>query len=226
MFGARLAALRRAIRRIREAPAAASVLLTFSLALVLEGLMGLIWGNTSHAVRPRVLQPELHRRRRCSCPKAQVYGCLVAIGVLLALYLVLDRARGPGGRSARARSTRRARARRRERRGGGDDDVRDRRRDAPAPAARSSACSIRSCPARTTSGSRACSGSSSSAAWAACPARSSARCCSASAESLTVHLHLAAVGDRGALRRDLRRAARCARRACSGARLREDVAAA
>ena len=40
------------IRRIREAPAAASVLLTFSLALVLEGLMGLIWGNTSHAVRP------------------------------------------------------------------------------------------------------------------------------------------------------------------------------
>src|SRR4051794_7341083 len=41
-----------AVRRIREAPAAASVLLTFSLALVLEGLMGVIWGNTSHAIRP------------------------------------------------------------------------------------------------------------------------------------------------------------------------------
>ena len=41
-----------AVRRIRGAPPSSSVLLTFALALVLEGLMGLIWGNTSHSVRP------------------------------------------------------------------------------------------------------------------------------------------------------------------------------
>ena len=28
------------------------MLLTFALALVIEGAMGLIWGNTSHSVRP------------------------------------------------------------------------------------------------------------------------------------------------------------------------------
>ena len=41
-----------AMRRIRGAHISSSVLLTFALALVLEGLMGLIWGNTSHSVRP------------------------------------------------------------------------------------------------------------------------------------------------------------------------------
>ena len=40
------------IRPIRRAPPAASVLLTFGLALFLEGIMGVIWGNTSHSVRP------------------------------------------------------------------------------------------------------------------------------------------------------------------------------
>src|SRR4051794_7865132 len=40
------------VRRIRIAPVAISVLLTFGLALVIEGLMGSIWGNTSHSVRP------------------------------------------------------------------------------------------------------------------------------------------------------------------------------
>jgi branched-chain amino acid transport system permease protein len=78
------------IRRIREAPAAASVLLTFSLALVLEGVMGIVWGNTSHAIRP----PYFNQSFTIGdffFPKAQVYGCLVAIGVLVALYVFLTR---------------------------------------------------------------------------------------------------------------------------------------
>src|SRR3954451_1336593 len=41
-----------AVRRIRGAHMSSSVLLTFAIALVIEGLMGLIWGNTSHSVRP------------------------------------------------------------------------------------------------------------------------------------------------------------------------------
>ena len=39
-----------AVRRIRGAHMSSSVLLTFAIALVLEGLMGVIWGNTSHSV--------------------------------------------------------------------------------------------------------------------------------------------------------------------------------
>ena len=60
----RLAALQRDDPADPHAPApAASVLLTFSLALVLEGVMGLVWGNTSHAIRPAVLQRVLRHRR-------------------------------------------------------------------------------------------------------------------------------------------------------------------
>src|SRR4029078_1924831 len=79
------------IRRIREGPAAASVLLTFSLALVLEGLMGLICGNTSHAVGPAYFNQSF-TVGDLFLPKAQVYGCLVAIAVLIALWLFLARA--------------------------------------------------------------------------------------------------------------------------------------
>jgi branched-chain amino acid transport system permease protein len=78
------------IRRIREAPAAASVLLTFSLALVLEGVMGVAWGNTSHAIRPPYFNQSF-TVGELFLPKAQVYGCLVAIGVLVALWLFLTR---------------------------------------------------------------------------------------------------------------------------------------
>ena len=78
------------IRRIRDAPAAASVLLTFSLALVIEGVMGLVWGNTSHAIRPAYFNQSF-TAGDLFLPKAQVYGCLVAVGVLVALWLFLTR---------------------------------------------------------------------------------------------------------------------------------------
>ena len=42
---------RYAVRRIRTAGPAPSVLLTFSIALLLEGIMGFVWGNILHAVR-------------------------------------------------------------------------------------------------------------------------------------------------------------------------------
>jgi branched-chain amino acid transport system permease protein len=78
------------IRPIRRAPPAASVLLTFGLALFLEGIMGVIWGNTSHSVRP-AYSTESFRIGELFLPKAQVYGGLVAIVVLASLYLVLTR---------------------------------------------------------------------------------------------------------------------------------------
>jgi branched-chain amino acid transport system permease protein len=79
-----------AISRIREAPAASSVLLTFSLALVLEGVMGLAWGNTSHAISPPYFNQSFHLGA-FFVPKAQVYGGLVAVGVLGGLWAFLTR---------------------------------------------------------------------------------------------------------------------------------------
>ena len=78
------------IRPIRTAPPAASVLLTFGLALFLEGIMGVIWGNTSHSVRPAYFDQSFELGD-IFLPKAQVYGGLVAIVVLASLYLVLTR---------------------------------------------------------------------------------------------------------------------------------------
>ena len=78
------------VRRIRNAPPSASVLLTFGLALVLEGIMGLAWGNTSTSVRPGYFD-ESFNVGALFLPKAQVFGCLVAIGVLTSLYAFLTR---------------------------------------------------------------------------------------------------------------------------------------
>jgi branched-chain amino acid transport system permease protein len=76
------------VGRIRRAPPAATVLLTFGLALVLEGLMGEIWGNTSHSVRP-AYGDQSFSIGELFLPKAQVYGGLVAIVVLCGLYAIL-----------------------------------------------------------------------------------------------------------------------------------------
>jgi len=77
------------VGRIRSAPVGASVLLTFGLALVLEGVMGLIWGNTSHSVRPAYFN-ESFEIGQVFLPKAQVYGGALAVVVLGGLYLILN----------------------------------------------------------------------------------------------------------------------------------------
>jgi branched-chain amino acid transport system permease protein len=76
------------LRRIRTGPAAATVLLTFGLALVVEGLMGIIWGNTAHAVTPPYSNQSFHIGS-LFLPKAQVYGGIIAIAVLAVLWIVL-----------------------------------------------------------------------------------------------------------------------------------------
>src|SRR5919106_342765 len=78
------------IRPIRRAPPSASVLLTFALALVIEGVLGLVWGNTSHTVRAPYFD-ESFGVGEIFLPKAQVYACIVAVGVLVALYAFLTR---------------------------------------------------------------------------------------------------------------------------------------
>ena len=75
---------------IRTAPMASTVLLTFGLALVLEALMGTIWGNNSTAIRPSYAD-ESFTVGSIFLPKAQVYGGVVAVLVLAVLWVILTR---------------------------------------------------------------------------------------------------------------------------------------
>ena len=78
------------IRPIRKAPPSSSVLLTFALALVFEGILGLVWGNTSHTVRTSYFDQSFSLGE-IFLPKTAVFGCLVAVAVLIGLYTFLNR---------------------------------------------------------------------------------------------------------------------------------------
>jgi branched-chain amino acid transport system permease protein len=75
---------------IRTAPMASSVLLTFGLALIVEAVMGKIWGNNSTAIRPGYAD-ESFQVAGLFLPKAQVYGGVVAVLVLVTLGLILSK---------------------------------------------------------------------------------------------------------------------------------------
>ena len=75
---------------VRTAPMASTVLLTFGLALVLEGAMGEIWGNNSTAVRPSYAD-ESFTLGGLFLPKAQVFGGVIAVVVLALLWVLLTK---------------------------------------------------------------------------------------------------------------------------------------
>jgi len=89
------------VRPLHGAPLSSTVLLTFGLALVLEAVMGLVWGNQSRSARPSYFDQSFDVAG-IVLPKAQVYACAVAILVLTLLYLFL--ARTWTGRAIRAAS--------------------------------------------------------------------------------------------------------------------------
>lgn len=76
---------RTTIQWISGRPASTSVLLTFALALVIEGAIGLIWGNNYHSATPGYFD-ESYRVGGLYFPKAQVFACAIAAGVLAILY--------------------------------------------------------------------------------------------------------------------------------------------
>jgi branched-chain amino acid transport system permease protein len=76
------------IQWISGKPASMSVLLTFALALVIEGVMGRVWSTTYHAATPSYFAQSF-RLGDFYFPKAQVFGCAIAVGVLGILYLLL-----------------------------------------------------------------------------------------------------------------------------------------
>jgi branched-chain amino acid transport system permease protein len=76
------------IRWIQGKPASTSVILTFGLALIIEGVMGWVWTATLHRSTPDYFNQsftigDIYLR------KAQVYGCAIAIGVLAVLYVII-----------------------------------------------------------------------------------------------------------------------------------------
>lgn len=75
---------------IRDAPVSMTVILTFALAILLEGLMGFIWGNTSHSVTPSYFTQSFVVSG-ITLPKPQVFGGLMAVAVLVCLYLLITR---------------------------------------------------------------------------------------------------------------------------------------
>jgi branched-chain amino acid transport system permease protein len=89
------------IRHVRGAHISMTVLATFGIALVLEGLMGFIWGNTSTAVRVSYTEASLSIGT-LYIPQATVIAAVIAVVVIGALYLLLNHTWA--GRAIRAAS--------------------------------------------------------------------------------------------------------------------------
>jgi branched-chain amino acid transport system permease protein len=90
-----------AIRRVRSAGASMSVILTFAIALIIEGALGRIWKGVFRAVTPSYFN-EAIKIGDIRLPTANVYACAVAIALLVLLWLLL--ARTWLGRAIRASS--------------------------------------------------------------------------------------------------------------------------
>jgi branched-chain amino acid transport system permease protein len=101
MFAVGWATYRLFVARIRTAPVSMTVLLTFALAITLEGAMGMTWKNVFRSVTPGYFNQSFHLGA-FFFPKAQVFGCLAAVAVLAGLWALLTRTWA--GRAIRAAS--------------------------------------------------------------------------------------------------------------------------
>lgn len=90
MFGFGWVLYRTVIVRIRGWSPSMSVLLTFGLALTIEGVLNITAGNKFKSAAPGYFEQSF-RIGSLSFPKPQVYGFLAAVLVLAALYVVLTR---------------------------------------------------------------------------------------------------------------------------------------
>jgi branched-chain amino acid transport system permease protein len=78
------------IRRIRGAPASMSVLLTFAIALIIEGSVGLIWKGVYRSVTPSYFNSSV-KVWSIYLPTTRLYACGTAVVVLGTLWLLLTR---------------------------------------------------------------------------------------------------------------------------------------
>jgi branched-chain amino acid transport system permease protein len=90
MFGVGWLAYRGVVSRISTESVSMSVLLTFGIALTIEGLLNVVAGNKFRSATPSYFD-ESFRVGGLILPKAQVYGVTLAVVTLVALYVVLTR---------------------------------------------------------------------------------------------------------------------------------------
>ena len=90
-----------AVRRVRGVGASTTVLLTFAVALIIEGALGRIWKGVFRAVTPSYFN-EAITIGDIRLPTAKVYACAVAVALLVLLWLLL--AKTWVGRAIRASS--------------------------------------------------------------------------------------------------------------------------
>jgi branched-chain amino acid transport system permease protein len=101
MFVLGLVVYKLLLERLRNSPPSMTVLLTFGLALVIEGVMGLVTRNIFRSVTPSYFNASFDLGP-FFLPKAQVYGAIAAMAVMGLLYLGLTRTWA--GRAIRASS--------------------------------------------------------------------------------------------------------------------------
>jgi branched-chain amino acid transport system permease protein len=89
------------IRHVRNTHVSMTVLATFGVALLLEGLMGFVWGNTSHSVRASYTDASI-ALGPLYVPQVMAIGAVIAVLVIAALYLLLNHTWA--GRAIRAAS--------------------------------------------------------------------------------------------------------------------------
>lgn len=90
MFGLGWAAYQGAVRHVRNSHVSMTVLVTFGIALVVEGAMGFIWGNVSHSVLTEYSDASV-QVGPFYVPLVQLISAGIAVAVLVVLYLVLNR---------------------------------------------------------------------------------------------------------------------------------------
>jgi branched-chain amino acid transport system permease protein len=90
MFGVGWLLYKGVLSRISGSSAGMSVLLTFGIAITIEGILDVTAGNKFRSATPSYFNQSF-RVFGIALPKAQVYGCLAALLVLGLLYLVLTR---------------------------------------------------------------------------------------------------------------------------------------
>jgi branched-chain amino acid transport system permease protein len=90
------------IRHVRGAHVSMTVLATFGIALLLEGVMGFVWGNTSTSVRTSYTDASV-ALGPLYVPKVMLISAAVAVFILGGLYLLLNHTWA--GRAIRAASS-------------------------------------------------------------------------------------------------------------------------
>ncbi len=78
------------IRHVRGSHVSMTVLATFGIALLLEGIMGFIWGNTSHSVRAPYTDASISLGP-LYVPQVMLIAAVIAVLVIGGLYLLLNR---------------------------------------------------------------------------------------------------------------------------------------